>query len=134
MALALGKDKNGIVLGKNLGFYIHCLKALIVKVIRCVMIALIYSCCLYYRIARLINLLNSFKDHFNNLDMHTCIPYLSIAFLNTLRDKGSVSMGNSWRVIIVLSDLLELIGTEGSRRVDSMRSGLSLSKVLSALR
>ena len=98
---------------------------------RCVMIVLIYSCCLYYRIARLINLLNSFKDH---LITWTCIhayhtPLLH--FLNTLRDKSSVSMGNSLRVIIDLSDLLELNDTEGSRRVDSMRSGLSLSKVLS---
>ena len=41
--------------------------------------------------------------------------------------------GYTWRVIIVLSDLSELIDIEGSRRVVSMRDGLSLSEVLSTL-
>ena len=39
----------------------------------------------------------------------------------------------TWRVIIVLSDLLELIDIKGSRRVVSMRDDLLLSEVLSVM-
>ena len=64
-------------------------------------------------------------------------------FLNTLRYKSSVSMlilgvivevrnncGYTWRIIMVISDLLEINDIEGSRRVVSMRNGLSLSEVI----
>ena len=40
---------------------------------------------------------------------------------------------NPWRVIMVLSNLPELIDIEGSRRVVSMRDDLSLSEVISAM-